>query len=139
MDKKFRIRDKTNKCWLCNVKSFHLLGEAVLIGGLLSEIEISRLNDYVVQQYTGVKDRNGEEIFEGDRIQFYHSNDEIEIGLNLPYSGESEVYNVGSSYMVRYIDNSWVEMGWSSEPKTYSFNLSSCYDLVKVGHIFDGG
>ena len=67
----FRIWDKKNNKYVGNVMGCSLLGECVVIGGLLQEIynaPLERLNDYVVERGSGVKDHEGNEIYEGDIV-----------------------------------------------------------------------
>lgn len=70
---KFRAWDKGINKWLCHYESiggFDLMGECVLFGEWAKELpSMERWDDVIIMQFTGLKDKNGKQLYDQDIIQ----------------------------------------------------------------------
>ena len=116
---KFRVWDDKNKKWLLgyeyeNLGGFHIDGETVMLGEwshILNQRlqgEFGEKGEHLkIMQYTNIKDRDGEDIYEGDIVTDYLHTEKFEIRYSEEYG----------SYLAFHLEreDAWVSLGHAPE------------------------
>jgi uncharacterized phage protein (TIGR01671 family) len=133
---KFRVWNKKTNNWVegCgksddnSLDGVNLFGETILLGGFMCGVSVGDLNDCVALQYTGLNDRNGKNIYEGDICISRRDYNESQGGQI-----EDDIGKVTFEYGCFYLDNLTINEFITDE---LSASSGSC-DLEVIGNIFE--
>jgi len=126
---KFRAWDKTENRMARNVEELKFNSKgiyAVVLNHLGFEMR-RRANDVELMQYTGLKDRNGKEIFEGDIVAFEDSDGGYEYPDVVVNTGIVEYGELGFYFTNRV----------AAEMDDFYIKDGRCDDVEVIGNIHD--
>lgn len=128
---KFRVWDSKEKKWLLgyeypNLGGFSMKGEIMLFGQyqkMLSSFRLEDWDDIIIMQFTGLKDRNGKETYEGDLAMIDGNICEVKFGVFFTCGWEFNIVNKLGRYPFHSLCN--------------TFNDTGCKDFDIIGNIYE--
>jgi uncharacterized phage protein (TIGR01671 family) len=66
---KFRVWDIKNKSWVDDTCGIDIV-DGRLFQNVANHLPYEDMDNFIIQQFTGLKDKNGKEIYEGDIVIF---------------------------------------------------------------------
>lgn len=122
---KFRAWDE-DSMWFVSSMHYDAQKGGMVLGRVSDGGECFHGGDAILMQYTGLKDRNGKEIYEGDIVSWQHYEAEHEIQRAAPVTFEN-----GCFYTI-WQDSKYRLGGWKAKAIEVIGNIYSNPDLLEA-------
>lgn len=134
---KFRAWHAKRGQWLHDGKpdGCHILGETILFGEWMRGVSIEELNDVVVEQFTGLNDKSGQSVYEGDIVEikgemighYFRAETNEVVGGQFPYTWKGVVeWDSGyAAFLIQYV-------GQDYDGRGHGMDLPRCKVLGNI-------
>ncbi len=125
------LHDSSAPCGGCSI-----LGETIWAFGEWCRVPIEELNDVVVEQWTGLHDRDGQFIYEGDIVAIRSAHGEVNLeDCRLEHHGDLKVYVVDPAKVPPAPDSIYAraKIEWSDDMAGWQCQYLWRHDGQNVG------